>query len=74
MRLAFGDFDMSPSVAAPRLMATMAKCDRRHLHTKYPQKRARRPKACVHPSTRQKKFNQNGKFADPRRERPMMSP
>jgi glyoxylase-like metal-dependent hydrolase (beta-lactamase superfamily II) len=69
MRLAFGDFDMSPSVAAPLLMATMAKCDRRHLHTKYPQKRVRRPTACVHPATRQKKFNQNGKFADPRRER-----
>jgi glyoxylase-like metal-dependent hydrolase (beta-lactamase superfamily II) len=48
----------------------MAKCDRRHLRTKNPQKRARRAEGARPSRNPPKKIYQNGSFADPRRERP----
>jgi len=74
MRLAFGDFDMSPSVAAPLLMATMAKCDRRHLHAKYPQKRARRAEGARPSRDPPKKFIKMVALQTHAVSGPMMSP
>jgi hypothetical protein len=43
MRLAFGDFDMAHSVAAPPLIATVSRWDPSHRRDEFSQKHARLP-------------------------------